>query len=736
MKKSLLVSVLVLTSLIAGAQVNDVISTKQVPGTGVNKNNQTNHFANTAFDQNVRLPRHAADGFYGAKDTSGYLYFNTSLNKIRVYVGGGEWQTLGADTAVPTFQSVTTAGNTSSNAIVLNGIGGIAGNEPGVIIGAQSGQGVIINNNADGSTGSQITLQNGAISFSSHNALAANIELNKLTLPNGGIESHGEVSVINGLPEGVTTDSLVSHNATTGNLELLPPINTSTLVKYTDTAAMLHNLVHINGSEIIKGFKEFDRIVRTYSKVDTANASIQIYSSPGTTFNLDKNLIYLNVVDNSNRNGIYNIKGRMRGGAFNRDIFLPDTSGNILVGTQTIRQGAKQTSPSEDAVFNAINTLNTNVLHTTGNETKTSGSTTFTSSTGSLIINSPAVPGPGGKPFSAMRIQDNISDALDINPTGIRFTLAGHGSMLLQPNSANIGNNIVTMPDTTGTIALTSDLSAYQPLENQRLSTTDAPTFSDIETTGSVHLNNGIIGNNAGYLSVIGHAGIDFYTNDGPSRPLILDGNNATVTGTLTAPSGIFTDGTQGLVIRPFTGGSGYGAIYPVGVTPSNTNFSLVAVPSDVALNSSTQSELSINGVSIIMAKSTGATIAGTTATTNLYTTSATPTVILVSGNEAVFGTGATITVHGTNKNGYIELHTGTGITTYGATFNFTMNGFSYPNLCTPTLQIYAPDTVGILGVRMGVDTLTASGFRSYNISGVAFSDNTIYRWTYDTGGY
>lgn len=53
-------------------------------------------------------------------------------------------------------------------------------------------------------------------------------------------------------------------------------------------------------------------------------------------------------------------------------------------------------------------------------------------------------------------------------------------------------------------------------------------------------------------------------------------GSNFTVssaTGALTGTTGTFTDGSQGLIVRAYTGGAGYGAIYSSGVTPNNSNY-------------------------------------------------------------------------------------------------------------------------------------------------------------------
>lgn len=157
-----------------------------------------------------------------------------------------------------------------------------------------------------------------------------------------------------------------------------------------------------------------------------------------------------------------------------------------------------------------------------------------------------------GSSFSTVGVFNNtgltITGDLNISHT---TTLNTSLNGLLTTTNGVVSNAVAN------TDYLTPSYTGFQPLENQRLSTTDAPTFSDIETTGSVHLNNGIVSNNAGYLSIIGHAGVDFYTNDGPSRPLILSDNNTTATGTLAAQNFYTTSATPTAVLISGTTGTG-----------------------------------------------------------------------------------------------------------------------------------------------------------------------------------
>jgi hypothetical protein len=120
-----------------------------------------------------------------------------------------------------------------------------------------------------------------------------------------------------------------------------------------------------------------------------------------------------------------------------------------------------------------------------------------------------------------------------------------------------------TLPDGSGTLALTGDLINYVTLgTNQSISGTK--TFSSP-----------------------------------------LTGSSATFNGVLTA-----TDGTQGLRIRAYTDGSGFGAIYSTGVTANESNFALIASSTQTWLNSTSNVYLSINGSAVLSIASNNASFA------------------------------------------------------------------------------------------------------------------------------
>ncbi len=74
--------------------------------------------------------------------------------------------------------------------------------------------------------------------------------------------------------------------------------------------------------------------------------------------------------------------------------------------------------------------------------------------------------------------------------------------------------------------------------------------------------------------------------------------------------TGSFSDGTQGLLVRSYTGGSGFGAIYPFTVTPGTDNYALAASSTSTTLNAPSGGtlEIALGGVSRIGVSSGGQT--------------------------------------------------------------------------------------------------------------------------------
>jgi hypothetical protein len=78
----------------------------------------------------------------------------------------------------------------------------------------------------------------------------------------------------------------------------------------------------------------------------------------------------------------------------------------------------------------------------------------------------------------------------------------------------------------------------------------------------------------------------------------------------------LFTDGTQGLNIRAYTGGAGFGAIYSSGVTAGAGNFALAASPTQTILSGVDNVNLAINSAIKLAIASTGAATFSSSVTT------------------------------------------------------------------------------------------------------------------------
>jgi len=119
-------------------------------------------------------------------------------------------------------------------------------------------------------------------------------------------------------------------------------------------------------------------------------------------------------------------------------------------------------------------------------------------------------------------------------------------------------------------------------------------------------------------------------------------------------------------------------------------------------------------------------TAKSTMSAANYVSTSGTPTVVL--GLSSTVGTGATISIAGTNTDGIVTVNTGTGITTTGALFTVTLNGFSYPHSC------FAVVSAGNNAGNLSVGGLSTTGFAVVNAS--ALISSFTYTFIYHSGGY
>jgi hypothetical protein len=107
----------------------------------------------------------------------------------------------------------------------------------------------------------------------------------------------------------------------------------------------------------------------------------------------------------------------------------------------------------------------------------------------------------------------------------------------------------------------------------------------------------------ATYITATG-AGSSLYigTNNVTDRLVIASTGAATFSSSVTAQQSKFWDGTQGLFIGAFTGGSGFGAIYPTTVTPSNSNHAFAASSGATVINTGASGiiDLEINTTSAL----------------------------------------------------------------------------------------------------------------------------------------
>ena len=172
---------------------------------------------------------------------------------------------------------------------------------------------------------------------------------------------------------------------------------------------------------------------------------------------------------------------------------------------------------------------------------------------------------------------------------------------------------------------------------------------------------------------------------------------------------GRFSDGTQGLIVRAYTGADGWGAIYPVGVTPNTTNYTLIAKSTNAVLNASTSVTLAVSDSGKLTANSTG---------------------VQVNGRATIIGLALPMSVSSTDASelyceykyntstvvGYIG--NGTGLMTGGGNDNFgirAQNSLVFSTLSNERMRINSSGNVGI-GTTSPVGKLDISTGGNRNI--------------------
>jgi hypothetical protein len=119
--------------------------------------------------------------------------------------------------------------------------------------------------------------------------------------------------------------------------------------------------------------------------------------------------------------------------------------------------------------------------------------------------------------------------------------------------------------------------------------------------------------------------------------PLLLNPNGGNVGIGTTNPGRIldvrglsaFSDGTQGLIVGAYTGGSGYGMIYRFGTTPDGTNYVFGANSTETILNSSTRLVFAVNGSERMRVDANNVKVGGTA---DRATTVGTNQVVIFNG--------------------------------------------------------------------------------------------------------
>lgn len=113
MKKLFSTLLIGLISLSVFAQVPDRTVTNPVPLSGVNKNKQSDRYSNITAVNNLRIPVSSTFTLNNAKDSVGYVMFNSTTKQFGVYKGNGMWDVMStvADGLI-SVGDITVTGNT------------------------------------------------------------------------------------------------------------------------------------------------------------------------------------------------------------------------------------------------------------------------------------------------------------------------------------------------------------------------------------------------------------------------------------------------------------------------------------------------------------------------------------------------------------------------------------------------------------------------------------------------
>lgn len=126
MKKSILSVLLGLISLTVFGQVADINRQTKTPLSGGSAGNQAVRDYNLTAIKNLRIPVGTSFSIAGAKDSIGYVMFNTSIQRMGVYKGGGSWDTLSTSTASLYLAGYGLLKTGNTFRVDTSGVGGIA----------------------------------------------------------------------------------------------------------------------------------------------------------------------------------------------------------------------------------------------------------------------------------------------------------------------------------------------------------------------------------------------------------------------------------------------------------------------------------------------------------------------------------------------------------------------------------------------------------------------------------
>ena len=273
---------------------------------------------------------------------------------------------------------------------------------------------------------------------------------------------------------------------------------------------------------------------------------------------------------------------------------------------------------------------------------------TFNSKQGTITLTTTGT--SGAATFSANTLNiPNYADGGVLSLSAIGGTANANGATItgtvlnLQPADASFGGVVTTGVQTfAGAKTLTGALSgtsASMSLGSSSVPTAANSAFYPSASTSNTAYSGTYYDGSTAYSSFFGRVpssissindGLGYVTISGVTPTLRvlfsnselklnvpLSGTSATFSSTVTAVGySKFWDATQGLYIGAFSGGSGFGALYPVSVTPSSTNHAFAASSGATILNTGSSGviDLEINTTSALYINNSRNVGIGTTA--------------------------------------------------------------------------------------------------------------------------